>query len=117
MELFSRFYKKKTNNGWSSLRAAEETFQKLMEDHQPQPTAEDHDTPTESKVSAAITKLWLAVVWVKNKDHVFDLGSEVHVSNQTYTSPSLPPPTPPQPNLAMEDSISRMETMIVGMMP
>ncbi|KAL0446161.1 UNVERIFIED_CONTAM: hypothetical protein Slati_1744000 [Sesamum latifolium] len=49
MELFEQCYKKKDDGGWSSPKAAEvaETFQKLMEDHQPQPTADDG--PAESE--------------------------------------------------------------------
>ncbi|KAL2232756.1 UNVERIFIED_CONTAM: Serine carboxypeptidase-like 18 [Sesamum indicum] len=40
MELFARCYKKKADGCWSSLRTTKmaKTFQKLMEDHQPQST-------------------------------------------------------------------------------
>ncbi|KAL0421063.1 UNVERIFIED_CONTAM: hypothetical protein Slati_3129200 [Sesamum latifolium] len=39
MEVFERCYKKKEDGNWSRPRGAEETFQKLMEDHRPQPMA------------------------------------------------------------------------------
>ncbi|KAL0409546.1 UNVERIFIED_CONTAM: hypothetical protein Sradi_1889000 [Sesamum radiatum] len=93
-------------------------FQKLMEDHQSQPMAEDHDTPVKSEALVAMTEqqLWLAALEGKNKGHVFDLSCKAHVSSQTYTSPSPLPPTPPQPNPAMEDHIGRLETMMVEMM-
>ncbi|KAL0457768.1 UNVERIFIED_CONTAM: hypothetical protein Slati_0404000 [Sesamum latifolium] len=50
-----------------------------MEDHQPQPTIEDHNTPAESKALVVMTKqqLWLAAVRGKNKGRVSGLGSHV----------------------------------------
>ncbi|KAL2236627.1 UNVERIFIED_CONTAM: hypothetical protein Sindi_0854400 [Sesamum indicum] len=63
-------------------------------------------------------QLWVAVVGGKNKGHAFGLSSEAHISKQTYTSLSPPPPTPSlaQPNPAMEDRIGWLETMMVDMM-
>ncbi|KAL0349482.1 UNVERIFIED_CONTAM: hypothetical protein Sradi_4097400 [Sesamum radiatum] len=63
-----------------------ETFQKLMEDHQPQPTVENHDTLAESKTSVVMTKqqLWLNVVGGMNKSLVFGLDFEVHISKPDY---------------------------------
>ncbi|KAL0434357.1 UNVERIFIED_CONTAM: hypothetical protein Slati_2770000 [Sesamum latifolium] len=92
MEVFDRCYKKKEDDGWSGPRVAEETFQKLMEDHQPQPTVDEGHTPVESEASVAMTEqqMWLAVVGDKNKGRVFGLGSETHFSSRTYTSPSPP---------------------------
>ncbi|KAL0451728.1 UNVERIFIED_CONTAM: hypothetical protein Slati_1150900 [Sesamum latifolium] len=93
MELFKRCYKKKDDSSWNGPRAVEvaETFQKLMEDHQPQPTADDG--PAESEASVAMTEqqMWLAAVGEKNKNHVFGLGSEAHCTTRTYTSLSPPP--------------------------
>ncbi|KAL0457794.1 UNVERIFIED_CONTAM: hypothetical protein Slati_0406600 [Sesamum latifolium] len=84
-----------------------------MEDHQPQPTIEDHDTSAESEASVAMTEqqLWLATIEGKNKGRVFGIGCETHISSRNYTSPS----PPPQPNPAMEDRMVRMETMMVDM--
>ncbi|KAL2238767.1 UNVERIFIED_CONTAM: hypothetical protein Sindi_1068400 [Sesamum indicum] len=94
-------------------------LQNLMEDHQTQPTVKDHDTqPAESEASMPITEhqMWLATVVGKNKGCVIDLGSDAHVYSRTFTSPSSSPATLPQPNLAMEDRMNRLETMIVDMM-
>ncbi|KAL0406278.1 UNVERIFIED_CONTAM: hypothetical protein Slati_3941700 [Sesamum latifolium] len=114
MEVFERYYKKKEDGGWSGPRAAEvaETFQKLMEDHQPQPTADDGHSLAESEASVAITEqqMWLAAVGGKNKGRVFGIGSEAHFSSWTYTSPSpLPPPNP-----AQEDRIGSLEVMMAS---
>ncbi|KAL0361199.1 UNVERIFIED_CONTAM: hypothetical protein Sradi_3804400 [Sesamum radiatum] len=89
MKVFERCYKKKEDDGWSRPRAVEETFQKMLEDHQPQPTADNGRTPVESKASMAIIEqqMWLAAVGGKNKGHVFGLGSEANFSSWTYTSP------------------------------
>ncbi|KAL0427181.1 UNVERIFIED_CONTAM: hypothetical protein Slati_2892900 [Sesamum latifolium] len=99
MEVFERCYKKKEDGGCSGTRAAEVAvmFQKLMEDHRPQPTAVDGHTPAESEASVADVA---GCSRGKNKGHVFGLGSEAHFSSWTYTSSSPPPPPPPPPNPA-----------------
>ncbi|KAL2253093.1 UNVERIFIED_CONTAM: hypothetical protein Sindi_0104000 [Sesamum indicum] len=112
-ETVPRCYKKKADGGWSGPRETEVT--NLMEDHQPQPTIEDHDILVESEASVTMTEqqLWLDAVRGKKKGRVFYLGFEAHVSSWTYTSPSQPSltsiPTPPQLNSAMEDLISLLE--------
>ncbi|KAL0440190.1 UNVERIFIED_CONTAM: hypothetical protein Slati_2502000 [Sesamum latifolium] len=87
-----------------------------MEDHRPQPTADDGHTPAESEASVALIEqqMWQAAVGGKNKGRVFDLGSEAHFSSRTYTS--LPPPPPPPQNPAQEDRIGRLEEMMASMM-
>ncbi|KAK4400602.1 hypothetical protein Sango_1166300 [Sesamum angolense] len=112
MELFAKCYKKKTYGGWSGMGTAEvATFQKLVEDHQPQPVVEDHDTSIESEASAmAKQQLWLAAVGGKKKGLVFGLGFEAHFSSRTYMSP----PPPPSPN--MEDCMVQLKMMMVDMM-
>ncbi|KAL2226741.1 UNVERIFIED_CONTAM: hypothetical protein Sindi_2032800 [Sesamum indicum] len=56
-------------------------------------------------------QIWLAVVRGKNKNQVFVLGFEAHVSSRTFTSPS------PPPNPAMEDHIDCLKMMMTDMMP
>ncbi|KAL0411834.1 UNVERIFIED_CONTAM: protein DOWNY MILDEW RESISTANCE 6 [Sesamum latifolium] len=65
-----------------------ETFQKLLENDQPQPTTDGQDTPLESEDSVAMTEqqLWLAAVRGKNKGRVFDLSFEAYASRWTCTS-------------------------------
>ncbi|KAL2237461.1 uncharacterized protein LOC110012124 [Sesamum indicum] len=114
MELFERCYKKKEDDDWSGPMVVEETFQKMLEDHQPQPTADDLDAPVESEASVAMMEqqMWLAAVRGKNKGRVFVFGSEAHVSSRTFTSPS--PSLPPDP--VMEDCIGHLEMMMADMM-
>ncbi|KAL0294460.1 UNVERIFIED_CONTAM: hypothetical protein Scaly_3121300 [Sesamum calycinum] len=103
MEVFERCYKKKEDGGWSSPRVTEEKFQKLLEEHQPQPTIDEGHTVAESKG--------------KVKGRVFGLSSETHFSSRAYTSLLLPPPTLPPPplNLAVEDRIGRLKEMMANM--
>ncbi|KAL0433374.1 UNVERIFIED_CONTAM: hypothetical protein Slati_2671700 [Sesamum latifolium] len=87
MELFERCYKKKDDGGWSGPRVAgvTETFQKLMEDHQPQPTGDDG--PAESEASMAMTEqqMWLAAVGERTRT----------VYSALVLRPTVPPgPTP-----------------------
>ncbi|KAL2242539.1 UNVERIFIED_CONTAM: hypothetical protein Sindi_0371900 [Sesamum indicum] len=119
IELFERCYKKKEDEGWSRPRAAEvaKTFQKMLEDHQPQPTADNLNAPTKFEALMVMTEqqMRLATVSAKNKYRVFNLGFETHVSNRTFTSSPLTP-TPPSPNPAMKERISCLETMMADMM-
>ncbi|KAL2249574.1 UNVERIFIED_CONTAM: hypothetical protein Sindi_2431100 [Sesamum indicum] len=87
-------------------------FQKMLEDHQPQPTTDDLDAPAESEASMEMTEQYMLLVAVggKNKGRVFGLVFEAYISNCIFTSPSLLTPQPPNP--AMEDHIGCLETMI-----
>ncbi|KAK4406461.1 hypothetical protein Sango_0652600 [Sesamum angolense] len=119
MEVFERCYKTKEDGGWSSPRATEEKFQKLLEEHQPQPTVDEGRTVAESKASVSMTEqqMWLAAARGKVKGRVFGLNSETYFSSRTYTSLLSPPPTLPQPplNSAVEDRIGRLKEMMANM--
>ncbi|KAL2247137.1 UNVERIFIED_CONTAM: hypothetical protein Sindi_2566000 [Sesamum indicum] len=95
MKLIECCYRKKEDGGWSGPRVADvvETFQKILEDHQPQSTADNLDAPAEFEASAAMTEqqIWLAAIGGKKKDRVFGLGSEAHVTSHTFTSLSPSP--------------------------
>ncbi|KAL0439577.1 UNVERIFIED_CONTAM: hypothetical protein Slati_2440700 [Sesamum latifolium] len=116
MEVFERCYKKKEDGGWRRPRVVEvaDTFQKLVEDHQLQLTADDGHTPAKSEASVAMIEqqMWVAAIGGKNKGRVFGLDFESHFSNRTYT----PPPPPPPPNPAQEDLLGRLEVMMADMM-
>ncbi|KAL0458727.1 UNVERIFIED_CONTAM: hypothetical protein Slati_0499900 [Sesamum latifolium] len=114
MEVFQRCYKKK-EDGWSWPRAAEvaETFQKLMEDHQPQPRLMMAIPPRIGGIGGNDRAADVAgCSRGKNKGRVFGFDSEAHFSSRTYTSPSPPPP----PNPTQEDRIGYLEVMMADMM-
>ncbi|KAL0444624.1 UNVERIFIED_CONTAM: hypothetical protein Slati_2185100 [Sesamum latifolium] len=52
IELFARCYRNKADGGWSSR--GQLRWRRHSEDHQPQPTVEDHDILAESKASVAM---------------------------------------------------------------
>ncbi|KAL0434226.1 UNVERIFIED_CONTAM: hypothetical protein Slati_2756900 [Sesamum latifolium] len=102
MELFERCYKKKEDGGWSGPRAAKvvETFQKLMEEHQP--TADEGHSPAESEALISDLHFTIATATATLEEMMADMMVMMRANSSTAapsqpTASSAAPVPPPQP--------------------